>query len=110
MRTGTTIAIPAKILPSEASLSREGSGRIGQDHGLEASPRIDEMCHPLTQNGGITSLKGNSNGVLEKLLDNQLRGTSKFTVADAGGYTTDELPETIAHGASGFQDQWGEGG
>jgi len=68
------------------------------------------MCHPLTLNGGITSLKGNSNGVLEKLLDNQLRGTSKFTVADAGGYTTDELPETIAHGAGGFQDQWGEGG
>ena len=104
------IAVTTKVMPSKASTSGKGGRGVALGHRLKAGLRMDKMCHPLTLNGSIATLKSDSNGISEKLLDNQLGGTSKFTVANTGRYTTNELPEAIPHGARSFQHQRDKGG
>jgi hypothetical protein len=75
-----------------------------------ARERMIQLRGPFTENGSIATLKRNTQRIDKKSLYHQWRGPSKLSVANTGGDTTDELPETIAKGASGFQDQGNYGG
>jgi hypothetical protein len=62
--------------------------------------RLVKAPGALTEHGGVAALKCNSQGTDEEPLNHKCRGTSKLSIADTGGNTTDKLLEVLAKSSS----------